>query len=140
MVRLFLGIVKGGVIGAALGYLAGQTGLAAGPLGIVMYGVIGAVVGVFCGRPLWRQDTMWTSILKAVFGFVLGVGATFAGRRWLGGVHLPLSFVPGSADHALPDVPALFGTVIGVVYGMLVELDDAGGTPPTAAPRPLKGR
>jgi hypothetical protein len=130
MGRFLLGVLKGGVIGAGIGYLATQVGLGAGAVGVVVYGAIGAVVGLLCGRPIWRQDTIWTSILKAVFGFALGVGATFAGRKWLGGVHIPLAFVPGASDHALPDVPLLFGAAIGMIYGVFVELDDAAGTTP----------
>ena len=127
MIGLLLGILKGGVIGAGMGYAATQLGITSGFLAIMVYGAIGAVVGLFCGRPLWRQDTIWTSILKAVFGFALGVGAAYAGRKWLGGVHLPLSFVPGSTEHALPQVPTLFGAAIGIIYGVLVEVDDASG-------------
>lgn len=136
MVRLLLGILKGGVIGAGIGYLALQlgVGVASGALAVLMYGAIGAVVGLLCGRPLWRQETIWTSILKGLFGFALGVGAAFAGRKWLGGVHIPLAFIPASLDHALPEVPPLFGAAIGIVYGVLVELDDAGGTPAAAKP------
>jgi hypothetical protein len=37
---------------------------------------------------------------------------TFAGRKWLGGVHIPLAFVPGATDHALPEVPLLFGAAV----------------------------
>ena len=132
MVRLLLGILKGGVIGAGIGYLASQIGVGTGALAVAVYGVIGAVVGLLCGRPLWRQDTIWTSILKAVFGFALGVGAAFAGRKWLGGVHIPLAFVPGATDHALPDVPSLFGAAVGILYGVFVEIDDAVGN---SAPR-----
>jgi hypothetical protein len=137
MGRLVLGILKGGVIGAVIGYLAGRAGVAVGVVAIIVYGAIGALVGLVCGRPFWRQETIWTPILKALFGFLLGVGVTFAGRKWLGGVHVPIAFLPGATNHALPDVPALFGTAIGVLYGALVELDDgAGADSPKATPRP----
>ncbi|MBC8133973.1 MAG: hypothetical protein H7X95_13395 [Deltaproteobacteria bacterium] len=127
MVGLLLGILKGGVIGAAIGYFASQTGFATGALAFLLYGVIGAVVGLLCGRPVWRQETIWTSILKALVGFGVGVGAAFAGHKWLGGVHIPVAFIPGAVDHALPDVPALFGAAVGIVYGVLMEVDDASG-------------
>jgi hypothetical protein len=127
MVRLLLGILKGGVIGAGIGYLASQIGLGTGAVVVAVYGVIGAVVGLLCGRPLWRQDTIWTSILKAIFGFALGVGAAFVGRKWLGGVYIPVAFIPGAAGHALPEVPLLFGAAVGILYGVFVEIDDAVG-------------
>jgi hypothetical protein len=140
MGRLLLGILKGGVLGVAMGYLAGRAGVATGAVAIIVYGAIGALVGLVCGRPFWRQETIWTPILKAIFGFGLGIGAAFAGRKWLGGVHLPIAFIPGATEHALPDVAGLFGPAIGMVYGAFVELDDASGTdtpksvPPKSAP------
>jgi hypothetical protein len=75
----------------------------AGAVAVALYGVIGALVGLVCGRPLWRQETIWTPILKGLFGFGLGVGAAFAGRKFLGGVHLPLAMIPGATERALPD-------------------------------------
>src|SRR4029079_6336463 len=120
MGRLFFGIIKGGLVGVALGYLAGLLHITTGAVSILAYGVIGAVAGLVCGRALWRQETLWTPILKALFGFALGVGAAFAGRKWLGGVRLPLSFVPGSSEHGVPEVPLLFGPAVGILYGMLV--------------------
>jgi hypothetical protein len=127
MVRFLLGILKGGVIGAGIGYLAGQLGVTTGAVAVAVYGIVGAVVGLLCGRPLWQQDTIWTSILKAIFGFGLGVGAAFAGRKWLGGVHIPIAFIPGATEHAFPEVPSLFGAAVGILYGVFVELDDAVG-------------
>jgi hypothetical protein len=127
MVRLLLGILKGGVVGAGIGYLASRAGISTGAVAIAVYGAIGAAVGLICGRPLWRQETIWTPILKAIFGFGLGIGAGFAGRKFLGGVHIPLALIPGATEGALPDVPGLFGPMIGVLYGVFVELDDAGG-------------
>ena len=135
MGRLLLGILKGGVVGAAIGYLASRAGIASGAIAIIVYGVIGAAVGLVCGRPLWRQDTLWTPILKAIFGFGLGVGAAFAARKWLGGVHVPLSFVPGSDARPVSEVPALLGTAVGVLYGIFVELDDAAGASESPKPK-----
>ena len=63
----------------------------------------------------------------------VGVGLAFAARKLLGGLHLPVAAVPGAMDHALPDVPGLLGPAIGIVYGILVELDDAGGGTAPAA-------
>ncbi len=126
--RFLLGLIKGGLIGAAFGYGAFRAGISTGGIAIGVYGAVGAVVGLVCGRPLWRHDTIWTPILKAVFGFGLGVGVAFAARKWLGGVHLPVSVIPGSAEHAFPGVPTLMGPAVGIVYGVLVEIDDAIGS------------
>lgn len=127
MGRLLFGIVKGGLVGAALGLLAGKLGVSTGAVAILFYGGVGAAVGLVCGRPIWRQETIWTPILKALFGFGLGVGAAWAGHKWLGGVHLPIAQIPGALERPLPDVPGLFGPAVGILYGVLVEVDDAGG-------------
>ena len=122
------GIIKGGAVGAALGLLAGRLGVSTGAVAILFYGAVGAVVGLVCGRPIWKQETIWTPILKGLFGFGLGVGAAYAGLRWLGGVHIPIAQIPGAMDHPLPQVPGLFGPAVGILYGVLVEVDDAGGS------------
>jgi hypothetical protein len=128
MGRLLLGIIKGGAVGAALGLLAGKLGVATGAVAVLFYGAVGAVVGLVCGRPLWKQETIWTPILKALFGFGLGVGVGYAGLRWLGGVHLPIAQIPGALEHPFPQVPGLFGPAVGILYGVLVEVDDAGSS------------
>ena len=128
MGRLLFGIIKGGAVGAGLGLLAGKLGISTGALAILFYGAVGAVVGLVCGRPIWKQETIWTPILKALFGFALGAGVGYAGLRWLGGVHLPIAQIPGALEHPLPQVPGLFGPAVGILYGILVEVDDAGSS------------
>ena len=135
MGRILLGLLKGGIVGAAIAYLASRIGLVTGTIALLMYGVIGAVAGLVCGKPLWRQETLFTPLLKAVFGFGVGIGAALIARKFLSGVTLPIAAIPGAADHPFPDVPLLLGPVIGILYGSLIELDD--GT--TAVPPPKSG-
>src|SRR6187549_3169846 len=76
MVRLLLGLLKGAVLGAGLGFAADKVGLTG--WGYVVYGLIGFVVGLVVGRPIWshlldKGSTVWTAVLKGLFGF--GVGA-----------------------------------------------------------------
>jgi hypothetical protein len=127
MVRILLGALKGGVVGAGIGYLASSGGVASGPLALLVYAVIGALVGVVCGRPFWRHETIFTPLLKALFGVGVGVGLYFLSRKLLGGLHVPIAAIPGSTDHPVSEVPAMIGTAVGALYGMFVELDDAGG-------------
>src|SRR5262245_49869648 len=101
MVRILLGVLKGGLVGAGIGYLAGSVGIAGGALAFAVYGIVGGLVGVICGKPIWRQETLFTPLLKAIVGFGLGVGLFFLARKLLGGVHLPLDFIPGAANQAL---------------------------------------
>jgi hypothetical protein len=119
--------LKGGVVGAVIGYFASRAGIHAGLVATLIYGVVGAAVGLICGKPVWRQDTLWTPLLKGIFGFGVGIGLSFLARKFLGGVHVPIAAIPDAADHALPQVPALMAAGIGVLYGAFVELDDAGG-------------
>jgi len=93
----------------------------------VIYGVVGAVVGLLGGKPLWRHETLWTPLLKAIFGFGVGAGLNLVAHKFLGAVHLPIAAIPGATEHAFPDVPALLGPAVGMIYGALIELDDAGG-------------
>ena len=65
-----------------LGAGAFKLGIAGGFLGTVTYAVIGGLVGILCGKPPWRQDTIWTTTLKGIFGAVVG-GALYWGRQAL---------------------------------------------------------
>ena len=133
MLRIVLGLLKGGIVGAALGYLASRAGISGGVLGLLVQGAVGAAVGVICGKPIWRQETIWTPVLKALFGFGVGLGLAFLARKVLGGVHIPVAAIPGSSELPLPSVPALLGPLVGAAYGLFVEVDDGGGAAPKGA-------
>jgi hypothetical protein len=135
MGRVFLGLLKGGVIGAAIGAGAFKLGIAGGVLAVVTYAVIGGVVGMLCGRPPWRQDTVWTTTLKGIFGAVIG-GALFWGAgKLFGGAHMAfVSKLGAPADRPLVDIPLLLGPAIGALWGMFVELDDGGSADKKAKP------
>ena len=139
--RIVLGVLKGGIVGGGLGYLASRAGISGGVMAWGLYGLIAAVVGVICGRPPWRHETIWTPVLKALFGLAVGVGLYFAARKLLGSVHIPLPFIAGSAEHPISEVPAVLGTLIGVLYGVFVEIDERSGgksASPAKADKPAK--
>jgi hypothetical protein len=141
MGRIILGFLKGGLLGAILGYAAGAAGVGGGTMSFALYAVIGGVVGLFCGKPLWRQETIFTPILKAIFGAGVGVGLTFLARKFLGQTVVPIAAIPGAVGHPISEVPALLGPLVGAVYGILVEVDDGGATAPAPAkPRAPAGR
>jgi hypothetical protein len=141
MLRLVLGVLKGAIVGAAVGYGAWKLGLG-GALGFVVYGLVGALVGVVCGKPLWRQETLFTPLLKSIFGFAVGVGLFFGARKILGGMHLAIATGLGAPDRPLIEVPFLLAPLIGLIYGAFVEVDDGSGSkpaaPPPKGPAPLK--
>jgi hypothetical protein len=128
MMRLVLGILKGAIVGAAVGAGAWKVGLAGGALAFVVYGVVGALVGVICGKPLWRQETLFTPLLKAIFGFAIGVGLYYGAHKLFGGAHLAVATGFGAPDRPFIEVPFLVGPLIGLIYGAFVEVDDSSGS------------
>jgi len=138
MGRLLLGLLKGGVVGAALGAGAFKLGISGGVLGTITYAVIGGLVGILCGKPPWRQDTIWTTTLKGIFGAVVG-GAIFWGLgKILPGAHMAFTAKLGAPDRALIDIPVLIGPVVGALWGAFVELDDGGSSADKSKPTPKK--
>ena len=132
MVKLLVGILKGAVIGGALGYGAYALGQATGFANPwLTYGLIGAIVGLFVGRPIWslirdKNSTTVISILKSAFGFGIGCGIyALVAKVW--GPELAVSSVPNVFEW-----PPTMGGAIGAVYGGFVELDDAIGEDPKA--------
>jgi len=128
VVRLLVGLLKGAVIGGAVGYgafaLADATGFGNAWL---TYGVVGALVGLFVGRPLWallrdKNQTNIIAILKAAFGFGIGCGLyALIAKAW----GPPAIEMFGRAD--ILAWPPVLGAMIGGAYGAFVELDDSIG-------------
>ena len=142
MIKLLLGLLKGAVIGGALGYGAfalGDVPVLSNPW--VLYGLIGAIVGLFVGKPIWSlirdpNTTSWVAILKAAFGFGIGCGLyALLVKAW--GPTLEVS-----GYNVFAWSPTL-GGLIGAVYGGFVELDDAIGDdkvpPPKGGPKQVAG-
>jgi hypothetical protein len=126
MLRLVLGILKGAVVGAAVGLGAAKIGIGGGALGYVVSGVVGALVGVVCGKAIWRQETLFTPLLKAIFGFGVGVALYLGANKLLGGMHLALATGMGAPDKPLVEVPILFAPLVGIIWGAFIEVDDSG--------------
>ena len=143
MVRLLLGLIKGALAGVAVGFGATKLGIGSGPLSWLAYAVTGALVGVVCGKPPWKHDTLWTPLLKAIFGGLVGLGLAFLGKRFLGGAPVPgavLGPLGLPAGQTLAQVPPALATLIGAVYGALIELDDGGSGSAAKAARPAPAR
>ena len=124
MVRVLLGIIKGGVVGAAVGFAATKVGFGTGAAAWLVYGVIGFLVGIVCGKAIWRHDTLVTPLLKGIFGFLLGMGLYWLAGKALGGLKLPITARLGAPDQPLAAIPLLIGPVVGILYGIFVEVDD----------------
>lgn len=125
MLRLLLGLLKGGVIGGGVGYGAYALGLGGG-FHWITYGVVGALVGLLVGRPIWshlldKGSTSWTAIIKGMFGFGVGVGLYALAAKVWGGFELSLM----DETRLTHDWQFVMGGAIGALYGAFVEVDDA---------------
>jgi len=127
--RLILGLIKGAVIGGGLGYGAYAADLGGG-FHWVTYGLVGALVGLLVGRPVWshlldKKSTVWTALLKGIFGFGVGAGLYALVAKVWGGMDLDLM----GETRNVYDWPFVLGGAIGALWGAFVEVDDA---PPPA--------
>jgi len=127
MLRVVLGLLKGAVIGGALGFGALKLGVGGGAAGFLTYALIGGLVGMICGKPPWRQDTLWTSVIKGLVGVGVGIGLFWLGRKLLGGMHVSLPASLGAPpDRSIAELPILLGPLVGAIWGGIVEIDDGG--------------
>ena len=141
MLKLVLGLLKGLVVGVAVGYGAFAAGLGGG-FHWITYGVIGALVGLVAGRPLWalitdKDGTTWVSVLKAIFGYGVGVGLyALVAKAW-GGFELELSFL-SHTPRLVQNWQPVMGGAIGAFLGAFFEIDDAigGDDKPAAGKKP----
>ena len=127
MKALGLGILKGGLIGGALGFGAYRLGLSGSAWKYLLYGAVGLVVGLIAGRPIWRnlidkETTVWTSALKGIFGFGVCVGLYALAHHALGDPRLSVASL---GSRPLTDHTFVFAPIVGVLWGLLVEIDDA---------------
>ena len=125
MIRAFLGFAKGLLVGGGIGYGLYRLGLGADNpiLTYLACTLVGALVGVICGRAPWRSETIWTPVVKAIFGGAIGAGLCALGLNLVPDMTL-LSQPLTVTTHG----PAFLATVIGVLYGTFVEIDDGGAT------------
>jgi hypothetical protein len=138
MARVLLGILKGGVVGGAVGFAATKVGFGTGAAAWLVYGLVGFLVGIVCGKAIWRQDTLVTPLLKGIFGFAVGLGLYWVAGKTLGAIHLPAALVAklGVPDDSIAALPLLLAPAIGILYGIFVEVDDGERKKAAAAPRP----
>ena len=97
--------------------------------------IVGGLAGILCGRPPWRQDTVWTTTLKGIFGALVGGALYWGAGKLFGGAHVAFAAKLGVPDRPFVELPVLMGPLIGALWGAFVELDD-GGSSAAAPPRP----
>ncbi len=125
--RLLLGLLKGLLVGGALGAaahaLVGPTLTGAGAY--LLYALVGGLAGLIAGRPAWRTGAGVAAILRGVFGLGVGIGLYALAKQFL-------TFqvgIPGTVTGALGQLPLFLAPLIATVYAVLVELDDGGENP-----------
>jgi hypothetical protein len=143
VVKLLVGLLKGAVIGGALGYGAYALGQSTGfSSAWLTYGLVGVLVGLLVGKPIWslirdKSSTTVVAILKAAFGFGVGCGL----YALLAKVWDPSFKIEIAGQNMLTWSPTV-GGAIGAVYGAFIELDDSigddGGGKKPVDPEPAK--
>jgi hypothetical protein len=133
MLRVLLGIIKGGLVGAALGYAAMRLGISGGAAAWFTYAVVGFVVGLVCGKAVWRQETLWTPALKGLFGAGVCLGLYWGAAKLFGDFRLGFTQDLGLPDLPLAQLPMLLAPLFGIVYGVFVEVDDGERKAPAEA-------
>jgi ABC-type Mn2+/Zn2+ transport system permease subunit len=134
--RLVLGLLKGLVIGGALGalffYAFGVQSIS-GALAFVLAGLAALLAGVFAGQPPWKKGAWIGSILKGLFGFGLGAGLYWVVQRFAPGANLQ-ELLRASEATTIATAPVAFMPIVAAVYAMLVEIDDGSEEGSTADP------
>jgi hypothetical protein len=118
LIRLLLGLVKGGIVGAAAAFGLHALGLTSGLFAYLSCAAVGAVVGLVAGQAPWRADTIWTPVLKMLVGAAIGAGLCAAGMKAIPEINI----ASGLTTHSAPILAGLTG----LLYGMFVEIDDGG--------------
>jgi len=137
VVKLLVGLLKGAVIGGAVGYGAFQLSEATGfDNGWLTNGLVGALVGLIAGKALWtllrdKNATIWVAVLKGLFGFGVGCGLYALLSKVF---NLNFELVAGHKASWQPFV----GGLIGAIYGGFVEFDDSIGDDAAAAAQAKK--
>lgn len=133
--RLLVGILKGLVLGALVGFGLVKVGMAF-PGAVVAYlaaAVTGVLIGLIAGKPIWAKDAKIEAGMKAVVGAILGAGLMFAARRWLAAPVpsglLTAVHVDAPTDAAVATMGYFGMTSLAAIAGLLGGFYDADNTP-----------
>jgi len=125
--RVIIGLVKGLIVGGAVGYGLLRLGWTSGALAYVACAIVGAVVGVVAGRAPWKAETIWTPVLKMIVGAGIGVGLAALGTHFGPDSEVYVKPLQTGLEHVPFRSGPILAPIIGVLYGVFVEWDDGGG-------------
>lgn len=122
--RLLIGIVKGLIVGALLGFGLVKLGMIA-PGAVVAYlaaAMTGVLIGLVAGKPIWAKDAKIEAGMKAFVGALLAVGLMYSVRRWLT-MPVPFSLDALAAPNpSLGEAPGSTGTIGGLAITSLATI------------------
>jgi hypothetical protein len=131
--RVIIGLIKGLVVGGAVGYGLLRLGWVSPVLAYLGCAIVGAVVGVVAGRAPWQADTIWTPVLKMVFGALVGVGLAALGVHFGPSIDVFIKPLHAGLDTVPFRSGPILAPIVGVLYGIFVEWDDGGAKKPAPA-------
>ncbi|HWE28067.1 MAG TPA: hypothetical protein VHB97_08705 [Polyangia bacterium] len=131
--RVIIGLVKGLIVGGAVGYGLLRLGWTSGALAYVACAIVGALVGVVAGRAPWKAETIWTPVLKMIVGAGIGVGLAALGTHFGPDSEVYVRPLQTGLEHVPFRSGPILAPIIGVLYGVFVEWDDGGGKKDAAA-------
>ena len=131
--RVIIGLIKGLIVGGGVGYGLLRLGWTSGALAYVACAIVGAVVGVVAGRAPWKAETIWTPVLKMVVGALIGVGLCALGVHFGPDSEVFVKPLHTGLEHVPFRSGPILSPIIGVLYGIFVEIDDGGSKKEAAA-------
>ena len=131
-VRLLIGLLKGLILGALVGYGVAALGFGA-PGALVAYlgaALVGMMVALIAGKPIWVKDARIEVGMKALAGAILAPGLMWLSRRFLT-MDLPLdpTLLPGVALDGSVAIGTFAVTSLALVAGVLAGFFDADNQP-----------
>jgi len=137
--RIIVGLVKGLIVGGAVGYGLLRLGWTSGALAYVACAIVGALVGVVAGRAPWKAETIWTPVLKMVVGAGIGVGLAALGMHFGPDSEVYVQPLRTGLEHVPFRSGPIMAPIIGIIYGVFVEWDDGGSKKDGAAGKKAEG-
>ena len=131
--RVIIGLIKGLVVGGAIGYGLLRLGWVTPAVAYLACAVVGALVGVVAGRAPWKAETIWTPALKMIVGALIGVGLAALGLHFAPAIDVFVKPLQVGLDSVPFRSGPILAPVVGVLYGIFVEWDDGGAKKAAAA-------
>ncbi len=134
LLRLVMGLIKGLVLGALIGYGLAAAGMGA-PGALIAYPVAvvaGVLMALVAGKPIWAKDARIEAGTKAVAAAILAPGLMWLARHFLTmGLPLDVSTLPGleSLAGASLTLGTFTVTSVAMVAAVLAGFFDADNSP-----------